>query len=160
VIRASKPRPSPDPTLTWVFAMQAPHHPLALPKPTNLLSPISSPCGSLYRSEKAPIRGPDRRQARAAPGRPIPIRDGYHKAGRPFDDIFCWQKDRNAGWHSPSAKKGEIGAMKIHSSQPNIAAMLRADPVSARKRRQKPVVEPLASLGNANLRALGQGSSP
>lgn len=46
------------PTSTWVFSMQAPHHPLPLPKPTNLLSPIFSSCGSLLRSKKAPIRGP------------------------------------------------------------------------------------------------------
>jgi len=58
------------------------------------------------------------------------------------------------------SEKGEIGAMKIHSSQSKTAAMLRVDPVSGRKRRQKPVVDSLASLGNANLRALGQGSSP
>ena len=75
----------------------------------------------------------------------------------PVDDIFRWQKDRNAGWHFPPAEIGEIGAVRIHSSQSNTAAMLRVDPVSARKRGQKPVVESLASLGNANLRALGQG---
>jgi len=88
--------------------MQAPHHPLPLPKPTNLLSPISSPCGSLHRSEKCPIRGPIEGKARAAPGRPYLFGMAITRQGRQVDDVFRWQKDRSAGWHFPSAKKEKL----------------------------------------------------